>query len=372
MIHLFGAVFAIAVASAVFRPPTFTVGTPASVPTASSPTLAACAVFALLAALSALAITPSVNSGAPPPSRRGDADRSQRSIAETAARSHGPHSAVKHPASPDTFHCLPTPKAGGVALRWLSLCITPRTSAPRCCGGRASRCPPVERGARSLLNGLDRGGGVRSPPSGCCLPRRRGGGSGDVHVPWLCADTRPLWALLVIVRPRLRMTSTNTHLATGSTRAPRRCHGPVAGARRRHDRGRVARRVRGRCEAQLRSSARSHPLTMTTMAGTSRDPASLARGRREPRSLVLDAEATARARRSPATNDSRAPGWFGTMTKRCTPGRRLPTGAGAPACRRRPRRASRSPRAGGRAQGLAATWTWPASDSACRPGTSGN
>jgi MFS family permease len=57
MMQRFGAVFAIAVASAVFAAHGH-LGTPASVTDGFRPALAACAVFALLAALSALAITP--------------------------------------------------------------------------------------------------------------------------------------------------------------------------------------------------------------------------------------------------------------------------------------------------------------------------
>jgi EmrB/QacA subfamily drug resistance transporter len=57
MMQRFGAVFAIAVASAVFAAHGH-LGTPASVTDGFKPALAACAVFALLAALSALAITP--------------------------------------------------------------------------------------------------------------------------------------------------------------------------------------------------------------------------------------------------------------------------------------------------------------------------
>jgi EmrB/QacA subfamily drug resistance transporter len=57
MMQRFGAVFAIAVASAVFAAHG-QLGTPASVTDGFKPALAACAVFALLAALSALAITP--------------------------------------------------------------------------------------------------------------------------------------------------------------------------------------------------------------------------------------------------------------------------------------------------------------------------
>ena len=58
MMQRFGAVFAIAVASAVFAAYGHP-GTPASVTDGFRPALAACSVFALLAALGALAITPS-------------------------------------------------------------------------------------------------------------------------------------------------------------------------------------------------------------------------------------------------------------------------------------------------------------------------
>ena len=57
MAQRFGAVFAIAAASAVFTAYGH-LGTPASVTDGFRPALAACAAFALLAALSALAITP--------------------------------------------------------------------------------------------------------------------------------------------------------------------------------------------------------------------------------------------------------------------------------------------------------------------------
>jgi len=57
MMQRFGAVFAIAVASAVFTAYGH-LGTPASITDGFKPALAACAGFALLAALSALAITP--------------------------------------------------------------------------------------------------------------------------------------------------------------------------------------------------------------------------------------------------------------------------------------------------------------------------
>jgi hypothetical protein len=57
MMQRFGAVFAVAVASAVFAA-NGNLGTPAGVTDGFKPALAACAVFALLAALSALAITP--------------------------------------------------------------------------------------------------------------------------------------------------------------------------------------------------------------------------------------------------------------------------------------------------------------------------
>jgi hypothetical protein len=60
----FGAVFAIAVASAVFAAHGH-LGTPASVTDGFKPALAACAGFALLAALSALAITPPRTQHAP-------------------------------------------------------------------------------------------------------------------------------------------------------------------------------------------------------------------------------------------------------------------------------------------------------------------
>ena len=57
MMQRFGAVFAVAVASAVFA--AFgNLGTPAGVTDGFKPALAACAGFALLAALSALAIAP--------------------------------------------------------------------------------------------------------------------------------------------------------------------------------------------------------------------------------------------------------------------------------------------------------------------------
>jgi hypothetical protein len=57
MMQRFGAVFAIAIASAVFAADGH-FGTPASVTDGFKPALAVCAGFALLAALSALAITP--------------------------------------------------------------------------------------------------------------------------------------------------------------------------------------------------------------------------------------------------------------------------------------------------------------------------
>jgi hypothetical protein len=57
MMQRFGAVFAIAVASAVFTADGH-LGTPASVTEGFRPALAVCAGFALLAALSALAIAP--------------------------------------------------------------------------------------------------------------------------------------------------------------------------------------------------------------------------------------------------------------------------------------------------------------------------
>ena len=64
MIQRLGAVFAIAVASAVFA--TYGhLGTPASVTDGFKPALAACAAFALLAALSALGITPPKTQHAP-------------------------------------------------------------------------------------------------------------------------------------------------------------------------------------------------------------------------------------------------------------------------------------------------------------------
>ena len=64
MMQRFGAVFAIAVASAVFAAHGH-LGTPASVTDGFRPALAACAGFALLAALSALAITPPRTQHAP-------------------------------------------------------------------------------------------------------------------------------------------------------------------------------------------------------------------------------------------------------------------------------------------------------------------
>jgi EmrB/QacA subfamily drug resistance transporter len=64
MMQRFGAVFAIAIASAVFSAYGH-LGTPASVTDGFKPALAACAGFALLAALSALAITPPKAQGAP-------------------------------------------------------------------------------------------------------------------------------------------------------------------------------------------------------------------------------------------------------------------------------------------------------------------
>jgi EmrB/QacA subfamily drug resistance transporter len=64
MMQRFGAVFAIAVASAVFSAYGH-LGTPASVTAGFKPALAACAVFALLAALSALAIAPPKTQRAP-------------------------------------------------------------------------------------------------------------------------------------------------------------------------------------------------------------------------------------------------------------------------------------------------------------------
>jgi hypothetical protein len=56
MMQRFGAVFAIAVVSAVFSS-YGNLGTPTGVTNGFRPALAACAIFALLAALSALAIT---------------------------------------------------------------------------------------------------------------------------------------------------------------------------------------------------------------------------------------------------------------------------------------------------------------------------
>jgi hypothetical protein len=64
MMQRFGAVFAIAVASAVFAAHGH-LGTPASVTDGFRPALAACAGFALLAALSALAIAPPRTQHAP-------------------------------------------------------------------------------------------------------------------------------------------------------------------------------------------------------------------------------------------------------------------------------------------------------------------
>ena len=66
MMQRFGAVFAIAIASAVFAAHGH-LGTPASVTDGFKPALAACAVFALLAALSSLAITPPKTQPAPAP-----------------------------------------------------------------------------------------------------------------------------------------------------------------------------------------------------------------------------------------------------------------------------------------------------------------
>ena len=63
MMQRFGAVFAIAVASAIFAAYGH-LGTPAGVTDGFKPALAACAGFALLAALSALAITPAPDVGA--------------------------------------------------------------------------------------------------------------------------------------------------------------------------------------------------------------------------------------------------------------------------------------------------------------------
>ena len=64
MMQRFGAVFAIAIASAVFAADGH-LGTPASVTDGFKPALAVCAGFALLAALSALAITPPMTRPAP-------------------------------------------------------------------------------------------------------------------------------------------------------------------------------------------------------------------------------------------------------------------------------------------------------------------
>jgi MFS family permease len=81
MMQRFGAVFAIAVASAVFAAYGH-FGTPASVTDGFKPALAACAVFALLAALSALAITPTGTQGAPAPGpAEATPTASQRSMA---------------------------------------------------------------------------------------------------------------------------------------------------------------------------------------------------------------------------------------------------------------------------------------------------
>jgi hypothetical protein len=66
MMQRFGAVFAIAVASAVFAGYGH-LGTPASVTDGFKPALAACAGFALLAALGALAITSPKTKHAPAP-----------------------------------------------------------------------------------------------------------------------------------------------------------------------------------------------------------------------------------------------------------------------------------------------------------------
>jgi EmrB/QacA subfamily drug resistance transporter len=66
MMQRFGAVFAIAIASAVFAADGH-LGTPASVTDGFKPALAVCAGFALLAALSALAITPPMARPAPAP-----------------------------------------------------------------------------------------------------------------------------------------------------------------------------------------------------------------------------------------------------------------------------------------------------------------
>jgi len=70
MMQRFGAVFAIAVASAVFAAYGH-LGTPASVTDGFKPALAACACFALLAAISALAITPQGTGGAADPDPAG-------------------------------------------------------------------------------------------------------------------------------------------------------------------------------------------------------------------------------------------------------------------------------------------------------------
>jgi cytosine/uracil/thiamine/allantoin permease len=68
MMQRFGAVFAIAVASAVFTACGNFV-TPAGVTAGFRPAIAACAGLALLAALSALAITPERDRGLPGPAR---------------------------------------------------------------------------------------------------------------------------------------------------------------------------------------------------------------------------------------------------------------------------------------------------------------
>jgi hypothetical protein len=64
MMQRFGAVFAIAAASAVFTAYGH-LGTPAGVTDGFRPAIAACAAFALLAALSALAVTPGQAQPAP-------------------------------------------------------------------------------------------------------------------------------------------------------------------------------------------------------------------------------------------------------------------------------------------------------------------
>ncbi|MBV9095001.1 MAG: MFS transporter [Streptosporangiaceae bacterium] len=74
MMQRFGAVFAIAVVSAVFAAHGH-LGTPASVTDGFKPALAACAGFALLAALSALAITPPKTQHTPAPAQGGSRAR---------------------------------------------------------------------------------------------------------------------------------------------------------------------------------------------------------------------------------------------------------------------------------------------------------